>query len=166
MTNLLTPWRRSKGLSPYNTDDLFTGLQRSMNRLLGEFRGGFDVAPWDWDLDEALDLRIPRVDVAETERAIEISAELPGMTEKDLEVSLSEHALTIKGEKREETEEKKKDFHVHERSYGRMHRTIQLPDGVDLDKAKASFKNGVLKVELPKTEQARTRVRKVEVQAS
>jgi HSP20 family protein len=149
-----------------DTDDLFTGLQRSMNRLLGEFRRGFDVMPFDWDVDDRLDLRVPRMDVAETERGLEVRAELPGLSEKDLEVSLTDRMLTIKGERREEAEEKKKDYHVQECSYGRIERTVYLPDGLDVEKAKASFKNGVLTIELPKTEQARAGTRKIQVQAS
>jgi HSP20 family protein len=165
MTSKLTPWRRSKAPTFADGDDLFTGLQRSMNRLMTEFRRGFDVAPFDWDIDERLDLRVPRVDVAETDRALEVSAELPGLSEKDVEISLSDRMLTIKGERREETEEKKKDYHVQERSYGRVERTVYLPEGLDVDKAKATFKNGVLKIELPKTEQARASTRKIQVQA-
>jgi HSP20 family protein len=166
MTSKLTPWRRSKAPTVTDGDDLFSGLQRSMNRLLTEFRRGFDVSPFDWDVDERLDLRVPRVDVAETDRGLEVAAELPGLTEKEVDVSLTERMLTIKGERREESEEKKKDYHVQERSYGRVERTIYLPEGLDVDKAKATFKNGVLKIELPKTEQARASTRKIPVQAS
>jgi alcohol dehydrogenase len=86
----------------------------------------------------------PAVDFAETEKGYEVTAELPGMDEKNIEVKFADGVLTIKGEKQEEKEEKKKDYYMNERSFGSFHRALELPNGIDQDKIEASFKNGVL----------------------
>src|SRR5262249_14714840 len=98
--------------------------------------------------------KAPAVDIVEKEKAYEITAELPGMDESNIDVKFSDGTLTIKGEKRGEREEKKKDFYLSERRYGSFQRSFGVPDGVDADKIEASFKNGVLTVTLPKTAQA------------
>ncbi len=101
----------------------------------------------------------------ETAKEIRVTAELPGLEEKDLEVSLLEGALTIKGEKRDEHEEEKGDVYHSERHYGMFERTISLPSQVDADKVKASFKKGVLKITLPKTKEAQPNRRIIPVQS-
>ena len=98
---------------------------------------------------------MPTVDVSETDKAYEITAELPGMDEKNVEVKVANGVLTIKGEKQDEKEEKKKDYHMRERSYGSFERSFQVPDGVDADKIEANFKKGVLTVILPKSAEAK-----------
>ena len=103
--------------------------------------------------------------MSETDKAYEITAELPGIDEKNVEVSLADGGITIKGEKKEETEEKKKDYYVSERRYGSFDRYFTLPEGVDANKIEASFKNGVLKVTLPKTAEAQKPAKKIEVKA-
>jgi HSP20 family protein len=103
------------------------------------------------------------VDVAERENEYEITAELPGMEEKDIEVNVSDDLLTIKGEKREEKEEKKKDYYVSERRYGSFQRSFSLPDGIDANKIEAKFINGVLTVILPKTPEAQKKQKKIEI---
>lgn len=108
----------------------------------------------------------PAVDVAETEKAYEITAELPGMDEKNVEVNVANGGITIKGEKKEETEEKKKDYYVSERRYGSFDRYFDLPEGVDADKIEANFKNGVLKVTLPKTAEAQKPAKKISIKAA
>jgi HSP20 family protein len=95
-----------------------------------------------------------------------ITAELPGIDQKNVEVNVANGAITIKGEKKEETEEKKKDYYVSERRYGSFERYFGLPDGVDADKIEATFKNGVLKVTLPKTAEAQQAAKKIEVKAA
>ncbi|GLS28456.1 Hsp20/alpha crystallin family protein [Mesorhizobium albiziae] len=92
--------------------------------------------------------------------------ELPGIDQEDVDVSLTDRALTIKGEKKSEREESRKGYHVSERSYGSFYRSIPLPSGVDTDKANAEFKNGVLTVSLPKTREALSRGKKIEVKAN
>ena len=106
------------------------------------------------------------VDLAEPDTAYEITAELPGLDEKNIEVNLANGGITIKGQKKEEVEEKKKDYYVSERSYGSFERYFDLPDGVDADNIGATFKNGVLKVTMPKTAEAQKPAKKIEVKAA
>lgn len=107
----------------------------------------------------------PTTDVSETENEVEVSIELPGIDEKDVEVTISEDMLTVRGEKRAEKEEKKKGYYLSERSFGSFHRVIPLPHGLDTDKAEARFKKGVLTVRLPKTEDAKSRMKRIEVKS-
>ena len=93
---------------------------------------------------------MPAIDVAETDKAYEITAELPGMEEKNVEVKLANGVLSIKGEKQEDKEEKDKNYYMRERNFGSFERSFQVPDDVEADKIAASFKNGVLLVTLPK----------------
>lgn len=93
----------------------------------------------------------PRLDVSETERKFHITAELPGKDEKDVEVSLNNGLLTLRGEKKAEKDDRRKDYYRMERSYGMFERTIPIPEGVDLDKVEASFKKGILTVSLLKS---------------
>ena len=96
----------------------------------------------------------PAVDVSEKDKEFEIMAELPGLDEKDVEVKLANGNLTIKGEKKEEKEEREKDYYLSERRYGSFVRSFPLPEGVNADKIEASFAKGVLTVKLPKTAEA------------
>ena len=95
--------------------------------------------------------------------AYEITAELPGLDEKSIEVKLANGVLSIKGEKQEEKEEKEKDYYRRERSFGSFERSFQLPDDVEEDKIAASFKNGILSVTLPKSAEAQKQAKKIEV---
>ena len=109
---------------------------------------------------------MPAVDIAESEKAYEITAELPGMDEKNIEVKVTDGSLTIKGEKQEEKEEKEKDYYLQERRYGSFERSFELPESVDPDKIEASFKKGVLTVTLPKKAEAQKPAKKIEVKAA
>ncbi|MDO8137532.1 MAG: Hsp20/alpha crystallin family protein [Candidatus Brocadiales bacterium] len=126
----------------------FTALQREMDRLFEDFyrRGGLLRGVWS-----------PAVDVVENNDTIVIRAELPGIEPKDVDISVSGDTLTIKGEKREEKEEKGKSFYRMERCYGSFSRSIILPTSVEADKAKADYKNGVLEITLPKTERVKAK---------
>jgi HSP20 family protein len=146
----------------------FEGLRREVDRLFEDFqlgawrspfgRGAFDVQPfWRGDLWS----RAPAVDIVDKENAYEISAELPGVDENSIDVKFSDGTLTIKGEKRDEREEKKKNFYLAERHYGSFQRSFSIPAGVDADRIEASFKNGVLTVTFPKTPQARKNEKKI-----
>ncbi|MGI9302580.1 MAG: Hsp20/alpha crystallin family protein [Gammaproteobacteria bacterium] len=108
----------------------------------------------------------PRVDVSETEEGYYIEMELPGMSENDIGLTLSDDSLTVKGEKSEEREEKKKNYHVAERSYGSFQRTFRVPGGVDRNKVEASCSKGVLNISLPKSELAKKEKRSIEVKAA
>jgi HSP20 family protein len=105
----------------------------------------------------------PRVDVSETDTELKIEAELPGIDEKDVEVVLSDGRLTIKGEKKQEKEEKKKDYHLLERSYGSFARSIALPFEADPDQVKASFAKGVLTVTVPKPPEVKAKEKKIAI---
>src|SRR5690606_24891284 len=108
---------------------------------------------------------LPAVDIAEKEKAYEITAELPGLDESDIEVSVSNGTLTIRGEKREESEEKQKDYYLSERRYGAFQRSFALPDGINVEKIEASFRKGLLTITLPKTAEAQ-KARKITVRAA
>ncbi len=108
----------------------------------------------------------PAMDLVEKDGGYEITAELPGLEEKDIEVRLSNGNLTIKGEKSEEKEEKDKEYFLSERRYGAFSRTLAMPSGVDTDKIEAKFGKGILTVSLPKTEEARKQEKKIGIQAA
>jgi HSP20 family protein len=108
----------------------------------------------------------PRIDVSETDTEIKIEAEMPGIEEKDVELVLSNGRLTIKGEKKQEKEEKKKDYHVVERSYGSFARSISLPFEADPGQVKASFVKGVLTVTVPKPPEVKAKERKIPISKS
>jgi HSP20 family protein len=152
----------------------FEALHREIDRLFDDFGGGFwrspfrrsvfDLEPF-WRREPSWETA-PAMDIAETEKAYEITAELPGMSESDVQVVASNGGVTIKGEKKEEKEEKKKDYYLSERRYGSFERRMQIPEGVDADKIEASFKNGVLTVTLPKTAQAQKPEKKISIKAA
>lgn len=107
---------------------------------------------------------MPSMDLAETEKEIELTAELPGMEEKDVQLNVVDNQLTIRGEKKNQREEKEKDYHLVERNYGSFVRTVDLPPGVDLDSIKAVMSKGVLKVTVPKP--APAQAKKIEVKGA
>jgi HSP20 family protein len=104
------------------------------------------------------------MDIAETDKEIEITVELPGMQEKDIQLNVADSVLTIRGEKKDESEETKKDYHLVERSYGSFLRTVELPAGVNADQIKAEMTKGVLKITVPKPAPAQTK--KIDVKAA
>lgn len=159
MKRSLIPWHRKETVAPSARDDRnpFELLHREMNDLFGSFMREFDD-PFRPGLAEPgrgwMAPVSPTVDVSETEDEVQVAAELPGLEEKDIEVGLDGDVLTISGEKKAEREEKKRNYHLVERSYGRFQRAIPLPPGVDTNKAAARFKNGVLTVTVPRTPEA------------
>lgn len=156
----LVPWTRKEQEVGNKTgdDNPVATLQRDMNRLFEGFWNRVGHLDWPWSGEI-------KSEVAETEGAIEVSIELPGMEMKDVEVTATDDTLTIKGEKKVDREEEKKGYYLSERSYGAVYRTIPLPPGVDGEKAEASFKNGVLTVRLPQTPEAQARVKRIEVKS-
>ena len=136
-------------------------LRHEMNSLFDNFFSGYEIGPFAGRF-EAFS---PNVDVKESDKELRVSAELPGMEEKDIEVSLNRDSLTIKGEKKEEKEDTGKDYYRMERAYGSFSRTIPLPTEVDQDKVKAEFKKGVLTVTIPKTAKAIKETRKISIKA-
>ena len=160
----IVPWRRRRG--DINTrreyDDMAGSFHGNMNNLVDRFFRGFDIEPFSADGSLSGDF-MPHVDVSENDKEVKVTAELPGMDEKDIDVSLSHDSLTIRGEKHQETEDKGKDYYRSERRYGSFHRVVPLSAEVDESKAKADFRKGVLKIRLPKTAQARSSRRKIEI---
>ncbi|RUM95965.1 Hsp20/alpha crystallin family protein [Pseudaminobacter arsenicus] len=149
----------------------FESLRREVDRLFDDFR------PFSWRLPsrvfglEAPRIRAqwqlaPAVDLVEKDTGYEITAELPGIDEKNIEIKLSNHTLTIKGEKSEEKEEKQKDYYLSERRYGLFQRSFQLPEGIDVDKIEATFTKGVLTVNLPKSAEAKNAEKKISVKSA
>jgi HSP20 family protein len=106
----------------------------------------------------------PSVDVAETDEEIVVTAELPGIKQEEVDISIADNVLTLKGEKKEEKEVKEKNYHRIERSYGSFQRSISLPTGVDAGKAKATYKDGILCVTVPKVEEAKPKQIKIDVE--
>lgn len=156
----LTPWSRHREVdTPRRREDLFWPLRREMGRMFEDFARGFDLAPWSrWEWDEFR----PQVDLRETDEEVLVTAEMPGLEEKDFELTLAEGVLILKGEKRHEHEEKG-EVHRLERSYGAFQRTVPLPCEVEAEKARAEYRNGVLTVTLPKAPAARRHVHHIEV---
>jgi HSP20 family protein len=138
--------------------DVFSTLQREVDKVFENFGGHLPVgAPARAGL---------RLDVAETDKDIEVTADIPGVEPADLDVQLRDGVLSIKGEKRTEKDEKKKDYHLVERSYGMFERAVRLPAEVDPDKVQARFEKGVLKITMAKKPGTQDNARKITVKAA
>lgn len=133
-----------------------TFLQREIDRLFDDFSNGFSAFG-----SHAL---APKVNVSETDKVLEITAELPGLEEKDVEVNFADNVFTIRGEKKAEKEEKDKNYRLIERSYGTFSRSMELPNGIDPNAIKASISKGVLTVTVQKP--AAQIAKKIEVKAA
>ena len=165
------PVERSAALQVWRP---FESLRREVDRLFDDFDGGrwrfpfrrseFDIEPF-WRREMGWSAA-PAVDIAEKDNAYEITAELPGMDEKNIEVKLVNGSLMIKGEKQQEKEEKKKDYYLHERHFGAFERRFAIPENADPDKIDAAFKKGVLTVTIPKKPEAHKPEKKIEVKAA
>jgi len=162
----IIPWTRpNRTLATRRQEmDPFNTLRREIDRVFGDF---LTDSRWPERMnlfDRQMGSFMPEIDVKETDKEIRVTAELPGMEQKDIEVTFVDGGLTIKGEKREEQEEEKGDWYHSERRWGAFERMIPLPADIDLNKAKAWFKKGVLKVTLPKSEQARSNRKTIPVE--
>ena len=157
----LRPFARGKTDVAGAEGDPFSALRREMDRLVDSFGREFG-----WPAAGQPGAMAPSIDVSETDSEIKVEAELPGVDQKDVEVVVADNLLTIKGEKRAEKEERKKDYHLIERSYGGFARSITLPFAAEPDKAKASFKNGVLTVTLPKPPEMKAKAKKIAIQGA
>ncbi len=150
---MLWPTRRDEGYPATWNAGL---LHRSIDDLLEDFFGGSSVQRQEGVIS-------PRFEVSETDDSVVVEAELPGMDEKDVQVTLENDILTIKGEKKKEEETKKKNYYVSERSYGSFQRSLRLGSGVDAEKVSASFKKGVLTVTVPKSEPEKSKTRTIDI---
>jgi HSP20 family protein len=149
----------------------FEVLRNQVDRLFHDFQTGFLQAPFFrplpdmesfWRRDLGFNVT-PAIDIVEKDKAFEVTAELPGLDAKDIELQLADGMLTIKGEKQEEREEKTKDRYVSERRYGSFRRSLQVPGSVDAEKIEATYKSGVLTVTLPKSPEAEKKQKTIPV---
>ena len=148
MAKEIAPWRPFESLST---------LRRDMDHMWDRFFGE------DWGLTKCREGWSPSLDISETKDKLIVKTELAGVDPKEVNISISGGVLTIKGEKKEEKEEKDENYHLMERSYGSFSRSVRLPAEVEQDKIKASCKNGVLKITLPKSE--KTKAKEIKVSA-
>ena len=160
----LMPWQKRRGSLPVRREGehSFLSLQKEMNELFESFFRGWHM-PSFGDLGDWQEDFTPHIDVKESEKDIHITAELPGMDENDIDVSLTGDALTLKGEKKEERNEKEKNYWHVERRYGAFHRVLPLPEGIDMEKIDATFKRGVLHISIPKKEQIDSSAKKITI---
>lgn len=159
----LIPTRKSEKSVPVRRDEWanpFMSLQKEINRMFDSFFDDFTPARW---FGGGRDTYLPSIDVKETDKEVKIVAELPGMEANDVDISLSENVLTIRGEKKEEKEEKDGNYYHRECSFGRFHREIPLPAEVKQDNVNAEFKQGVLKIRIPKKPEAERKAKKIDV---
>ena len=150
----IIPWR---GSQLARRDDPFNLLRSQINRV---FDDAFDGGRWPMGDGSVF---APQLDVTDTDKEVKVCAELPGIEAKDLDVNVTDDMLTISGEKRSERSSDEKGRHWTERTYGSFERTIPLPAEVDGDKAKTEFKNGILRITLPKRPDGKARAKKINV---
>jgi HSP20 family protein len=161
----LVPWRWGALARQREREETpLASLHGEIDRLFEDFWRGFGgplTSPESrWQLGEAL----PRIDETEDEEGYHITAELPGLEEKDVEVTLAEGVLTIRGEKKEEAEETKKDYFRRERTFGAFRRSLTVPSEVDAERITAKMKNGVLAVDLPKRPEAKKKAKRIAIE--
>lgn len=155
--------RRNAGAGHSEDSHPLYGLQHRMNSIFDDFFKGFGIEPFSrFSTDSAF---VPQMNIVENDREVIISAELPGVEQDDLEISVEDGALIIKGEKKCEIEKEDKNYYRMERSYGTFARVVQLPAKVDEEKIQARLKKGVLKVTIPKLPEAQTSRKKIEIKS-
>ena len=161
-----------KTAKPSNVPSLFGG---DVQQMFDEFSRSMGAWPFnrralDWDpmrrMEKVAGVLVPEIDATETDNEMRVTAELPGMEEKDIEVQLSGDRLTIRGEKREDSEGNEKNRHVSERRYGSFLRTLRVPDGIESAQISAAMKNGVLTVVMPKSAVTKEKQRKIPISKS
>jgi HSP20 family protein len=144
--------------------DLFA-FHRGINRLFDDFFQDFGLGPAWTDREGGSGGFVPAVNMSETDKELRIAAELPGMDEADVNVELDEDAVTIRGEKRSEHEDSRENWYCVEQTQGRFERVVPLPLDVDTDKAKATFKKGVLTITLPKRPDVESKRKRIAITA-
>jgi HSP20 family protein len=159
----IAPWNHPSGINVRRENNPFSSLQNEINRVFEGFFNDFQspsLLPSAWIESQ---MATPVVDIFENEKSFKVEAELPGIQQDDVEVTINDNYLTIKGEKKASKEDKEDNYVRRERYYGSYQRTIALPETADADKAKATFKKGVLWIEIPKKKEAIKPSRKVEI---
>ena len=162
----------SQGTTPA-VPDVWQSFRSEMDRLFDRFSGsfGFPALRRMFDMGppgqpSSFSFGVPAIDMSEDEKSYKITAELPGLDAKDVDLTISGDMLVLKGEKRQESEQKDKNYHFSERTYGSFQRAFELPASVDRDKISADFSKGVLTIEMPKTPEAQRQPKKIEVRQS
>lgn len=159
MTWELNPFNWGRQNVPIRRQALYPSLPLLSDRLFDEFINDFPLLSSASMAKEFM----PSIDVSETDKEVRIDCELPGMEEKDIDLSLAGNVLTIKGEKKCSEETREKGFYRSECRYGSFSRSIELPTGLDLEKVNATFDKGVLCIKLPKTEEYKNQMRKIPI---
>ena len=155
----LAPWHHGKATAP----STFGDLQREVDRVFENFWSGFGTPALLRENGGALAGLDVRVDASEDDKAYHVTAELPGLSEKDVEVTFADNTLTISGEKKAESEVKEENYHRRERSFGSFRRAFTLPAEVDEEKISAAFKDGVMTIDLPKSKSAQKKAKKITI---
>ena len=155
---------KSPEATPSRSHDIFAAMRDEMDRVFERFQHGWPRFPALFRREGAV--TVPELDVRENTTAILVEAELPGVDEKDVTVTLANGMLTIKGEKKHEKEEKGENYYLAERSFGSFERSIRLPDTIDENKLEAKFDKGVLRVTAAKKPEAVKAERKIEIKKS
>lgn len=165
----MAPWRSGKKALPIRSygfeETMFPSLYRDMGRLFNEMTRDFGMQPFFGE-DVETGAFSPNVDLVEEDHFYRVSVELPGMTEKDIDLSLKEGVLTIRGEKKSEVKKEEENVYRMECAYGAFQRNIPLPSEVDEEKIEATFDKGILKITLPKSKEKEKEIRRITVKAA
>jgi HSP20 family protein len=154
--------KKAQSTARLSEENPLLSLRNNIDRLFDNFLSGFSIGPFA----ATTAMFNPSIDVADSGKELKVTVELPGMDENDIDVSVTQNTLTIRGEKKDETEEKGNSYHRMERVYGSFTRTIPLPVEVNVDGAKANYRKGVLSITIPKTEKALKEAKKIAVKVS
>jgi HSP20 family protein len=160
------PFSRNMSMSRWGEDtDPFLQMRREMNRLFDDAFGGFGLPSLFGPALRQMPMA-PKIDVSETDNEIQVTAEMPGIDQNNVQVLLEDDRLIIRGEKKEEREEddKERNYHVRERVQGAFSRTLPLPFTPDPNQIKAEFKNGVMTITIPKPQEVKQKQHRIEVQ--
>jgi HSP20 family protein len=160
------PVQRQGGRLPSSYSDPFQAFRTGMDRLFDDFLTGWPTFPSLGRTLAAPEVITPALDIKETEKELVVKADLPGIDDKDVQLTIRDGILTLRGEKKSERKDERENYHLVERSYGSFQRSIRLPESVDEDKAQARFDKGVLTVTLPKRPEAVKQQKKIEIKSS
>lgn len=163
MTNQLTPNKGEAKPLAKRAEDVFETMRREIDHLFDRWGTGHRGWPTPFSLSQTFELAAPEMDMRETANAFVIEAELPGVDEKDVSVTLQNGVLTLKGEKKHEREEKQDSYYLHERSFGAFQRSVRLPETADDGMVDAKFANGVLQIAIQKRADAIKPERTIEI---
>jgi HSP20 family protein len=168
----LAPWRWGGLRRRHRDEEPVGGFRQQMDVLHNEMDRLFEdmlSESWTGSLfprSMRQEMLMPDIDETEDDKAFHVTVELPGMDEKDVDITLTDRRLTIRGEKKQDKKEEGKDYYRRERGYGAFQRSIELPGEVDASAIEASFRKGVLSIELPKTREAQEKIKHIEIKAA